>query len=215
MGDQSSTHAAPDERRVGDADGQGLFGVLDETDEGLLCHECSRRFKHLGLHAWRGHGKSAVAYRIDHGLARSRGLVASTIREVIAENARRSMPTKTGLVAARSPRKASAAQGRGTAAISPQGLEAIRASNQSRRGRTRKGTVVTCERCGVQFCPLTAAKKRRFCSRSCASAATGTAASQVDTPSVGPGPAGRMSPCPRSSLPSSSVMSCGSPAAAI
>jgi hypothetical protein len=41
----------------------------------------------------------------------------------------------------------------------------------------------------------------------------GTAAGLVDTPSVGRGPAGRMSPCPRSSLLSSSVMSCESPVA--
>ena len=36
---------------VGDPDGYGEFGVLDEDAGGLLCHECGRRFSHLGLHA--------------------------------------------------------------------------------------------------------------------------------------------------------------------
>ena len=41
---------------LGDADGHGRYGMLDETSDGLVCHECGRAFPNLGLHAWRGHG---------------------------------------------------------------------------------------------------------------------------------------------------------------
>jgi hypothetical protein len=62
---------------VGEPDGAGVLRVLDETEDGLLCHECGRRFVHLGLHAWRRHGVSADDYRVAHGLARTRGLVTT------------------------------------------------------------------------------------------------------------------------------------------
>lgn len=80
---------------VGEQDGHGRFGVLDENDDGLLCHECGRRFTHLSLHAWRGHGITAEEYRCSHSLPRSRGLITSPTREVIAENARRSFAGKS------------------------------------------------------------------------------------------------------------------------
>lgn len=39
---------------IGDQDGHGRFGVLDEDGDGLLCRDCGRCFAHLGLlYAWR------------------------------------------------------------------------------------------------------------------------------------------------------------------
>lgn len=73
--------------RVGDVDGHGLFGVLEETDEGLLCHDCGWRGQHLGLHVYRVHGLTASGYRFAHGLKRTRGLVGAATRAVITENA--------------------------------------------------------------------------------------------------------------------------------
>ena len=35
---------------LGDADGHGRYGMLDETSDGLVCHECGRAFPNLGLH---------------------------------------------------------------------------------------------------------------------------------------------------------------------
>ena len=37
----------------GDPDGYGVYGVLQQSDDGcfLLCHECGKWFEHLGLHA--------------------------------------------------------------------------------------------------------------------------------------------------------------------
>lgn len=152
--------------QVGDRDGFGRYGELDETDEGLLCHECGGRFTHLGVHVYKAHGLTAAGYRQAHGLSR-RGLVTTPTREVIAANARVQLAAKPAFQARRDPAAATRAQRRG--GISPQGMEAIRRSNQSRRGSQRLGTVVVCARCGLAFCPLTGAKRRRFCSRSCAS----------------------------------------------
>lgn len=56
--------------QVGDQDGFGTFGVVDETADGLLCHECGRRFTHLGLHVYKAHEMSAAEYRQSHGLGR-------------------------------------------------------------------------------------------------------------------------------------------------
>lgn len=152
---------------LGDRDGHGHFGMLDENDDGLLCHECGRRFTHLGLHAWRGHGLTAGEYRKAHGLSRSRGLIASATRQVIASNARRSFPGKSQFIAARDPTAARAARKTSGAGMSPEGL----ATSRARLGQGRKGAVVVCEQCGCAFCPLTGASRRRFCSRSCASRA--------------------------------------------
>lgn len=150
---------------VGEPDGVGRFGVLDIDDDGLLCHECGVRFLHLGLHVWRAHGITARAYRLAHGLARTRGLVAEPLRARLAENARDRLDAKPRFLAARSPQNAAAAPRE----ISPAGREALRVFN-SRRGTGRLGTVVICERCAAAFCPLEGARRRRFCSRSCASA---------------------------------------------
>lgn len=154
--------------RVGDPDGFGHFGIVDSDPEGVLCHECGRRFAHLGLHAWRGHGITADQYRERHGLPR-KGLVADATREAVVANARRTLADKPAFVTARDPVRASRAQRRGEGAISPAGLEAIRDTSRRLRGLRRQGIVVACEWCGVQFCPLLAPGKRRFCTKACAS----------------------------------------------
>ena len=51
-----------DPTQVGEPDGHGLFGVLDEDADGLLCHICGWRGSHLGLHAYKGHGMRARQY---------------------------------------------------------------------------------------------------------------------------------------------------------
>lgn len=152
--------------QVGDPDGYGTFGVVDETADGLLCHDCGRRFTHLGLHAFKAHEVTAAEYRQAHGLGRQ-GLVVKATAQAIADNARRTMPSRTAFLESRDPAAASAAQRGGAGAVSPAGLAAIRESAHARRGTRRLGTVVTCEWCGVQFCPLVGAARRRFCSRSC------------------------------------------------
>lgn len=136
-----------------------------------MCHECGERFAHLGLHAYKAHGVTAKDYRKAHGLG-SRGLVAEETRRAIARNARAQIPLKSTFAEQRDPARATAVRRAAGSVISPAGLEAIRKANVARRGQHRLGVVVACEWCGVEFCPLVAAKRRRFCSRSCASRRT-------------------------------------------
>lgn len=150
--------------KVGDQDGHGQYGVLDEDADGLLCHECGDRFAHLGLHVWKRHGVTASEYRETHGLSRRRGLVVSSTREAITANAKRLFATKPGFVEARDPAAALAARLSKGTSMSPAGL----AASRTRPGQGRLGTVVVCEWCGAAFCPLQGARKRRYCSRSCA-----------------------------------------------
>lgn len=95
---------------IGDRDGHGRYGVLDEDDDGLLCHECGGRFAHLGLHAFKRHGTTAAEDRQAHGLGRSRGLVASATRERIIENARQGLAARRRFVEARDSAAATAAR---------------------------------------------------------------------------------------------------------
>lgn len=133
----------------GDPDGFGHYGVVDEDADGLLCHECGRRFTHLGLHAFNADELSAAEYRVAHGLARSRGLVVSETRATLAENARRSLPGKAQFKAARDPAAATAARRAAGSKMSPEGL----AASRSRTGHGRLGIVVVCEWCSAEFCP--------------------------------------------------------------
>lgn len=154
---------------VGERDGYGLFGVLDDdAAAGLLCHECGSRFRHLGLHAWKGHGLSAAQYRDRHGLPRARGLLTEAVAETIRSNATGRYTRDGPLALSRDPGRAAAARLELGSLLSP-AAAAARDLRTAALGRsTRRRTVVTCQWCGVQFCPLRAAKRRRFCSRSCA-----------------------------------------------
>ena len=152
------------ERRVGDVDGQGLFGVLDETADGLLCHDCGWRGQHLGLHAYRAHGRSAASYRIAHGLKRTRGLVGAATRAVIKENATRryTRPTGAAFRRARDPQAAALVQLAKALPPSPEAA-AARDAAVARTGRsTRLHRFVCCCWCTCQFCPLHASTRHTF-----------------------------------------------------
>jgi hypothetical protein len=158
-----------DPTQVGEPDGHGLFGLLDEDADGLLCHICGWRGPHLGLHAYKGHGMSARQYKLEHGLRRSKGLVATAVLEKLAERGAAQMPSRTGFVAARDPRRATAARLAGGMPLSPAGAAASASGRQTPRVKRRLEIVVTCEECGAEFCPLRMARRRKFCTRSCAS----------------------------------------------
>lgn len=151
--------------QVGDHDGHGRYGVVDENADGLLCHECGLRFTHLGLHAWKRHGMPADTYRQAHGLGH-RGLVAAATRARIVANARDSLPNKRTFLARRDPARARAIQLELGQGLSPAGTEAVR---EALRGRTRRAIIIECKQCGALFCPLRGGRRRRFCSRSCSS----------------------------------------------
>lgn len=123
---------------VGDPDGFGRYGIVSETVDGLLCHDCGHHYAHLGLHAYRAHGTTADDYRAAHGLGRT-GLVIEATRATITDNARRALPGKDAFLAARDPAAASRAQRRGSQAISAAGMHAILVSARIRKGHARAG----------------------------------------------------------------------------
>lgn len=155
--------------RLGEPDGLGRYGVVDEDDDGLLCAECDWRGVHLGLHAYRAHGLTAAEYKQRHGLRRSRGLVAAPTRDRLIAHGVAQYPSRTKLQEVRDPAEASEARlrlGRPVAAEAAKRRdERMAALAQS----SRLGTVVVCLQCSAEFCPLVSAKRRKFCSRSCAS----------------------------------------------
>jgi hypothetical protein len=97
---------------LGDPDGYGRYGVLEEQPGGLVCHECGRTFPSLGLHAYRGHGMTAAQYRERHGLQRTAGLITAELRARIQDNARAQMASSAGqaFIEARDPQRAQAAR---------------------------------------------------------------------------------------------------------
>ena len=128
---------------------------------------------HLGLHSAKSHDLLAVDYRIKHGLRRSKGLVATATRETQRVNAKNRYTENGPLATTRDLLKANAAR---LGAARPASAEEAaqrdaRLSNMPRPSHARR--VVTCEQCGVQFCPILAnISKRRFCGMSCSNRAT-------------------------------------------
>nr|DAS06671.1 MAG TPA: ROS/MUCR transcriptional regulator protein [Caudoviricetes sp.] len=72
--------------RVGDIDGYGRYGLVDENEAGLLCHECGKRYRHLSTHVSLGHKIRVADYRRRHGLHAKRPLVASEVRDNMRES---------------------------------------------------------------------------------------------------------------------------------
>ena len=66
---------------VGSPDGYGHYGILDETSEGMLCHECGGRYQSLGSHVYRTHGIRAVDYKDTHGIPRGIPLITTDLHE--------------------------------------------------------------------------------------------------------------------------------------
>ena len=45
-----------------------MWGRVDRTAEGILCHECGQRFASLGIHLARAHELTVRVYRDRHGI---------------------------------------------------------------------------------------------------------------------------------------------------
>lgn len=70
---------------VGDLDGYGRYGIVDENEDGILCHTCGKRYRNLATHLTMGHGDTVPDYRARHGLAAKRRLVAQSVRARMSE----------------------------------------------------------------------------------------------------------------------------------
>ena len=127
-----------DQSQVGEPDGHGLFGLLDEDAEDS-CAICGWRGPHLGLHAYKGHGMSARQYKLEHGLRRSKGLVATAVLEKLVEHGTAQMPSRTGLIAARDPKRATAVRLAGGMPNSPAGAVASSSGLQTPHRRHLRG----------------------------------------------------------------------------
>lgn len=150
--------------QVGDLYGFGRYGIVDENELGLRCHECGERYRYLGLHVWKAHQIRAKDYRTKYGLRR-KGLVAQDLRQVMAQNAAQTMSQRSKFVERRNPEKAQAAFQEMKEKFSPAGKEAMRSARAGPRPKKfHSGTI--CEECSVSFCHLYS-RRRRFCSQSC------------------------------------------------
>ncbi|MFK0297236.1 MucR family transcriptional regulator [Streptomyces sp. NPDC090442] len=149
--------------RYGQPDGHGLYGVLDDDGTSVLCHECGRRYRSLGPHVSGAHGMTAAEYKAAHGLARSRSLAATTLRESLSQQA----SARVGTAAwqrfenARDPEAAAHAR---TFPPAPAQTRRTQAAQSVANGRaSRKIMVRTCPGCGAQRCPLPGGYDRKTC----------------------------------------------------
>ncbi|MFF7249946.1 MucR family transcriptional regulator [Embleya sp. NPDC008237] len=143
-------------------DGYGVYGVLDDDGETLLCHECGVRAAALHRHASFVHAMTAEQYRTAHGLRRTQPLVSTAVRNKQRAAALRRMERNPAgwarLEAARDP----------WAAVDARTPEELRGNAASHAGRlAHPGPAAkplkarVCVRCGTTWTPPTPAQRRR------------------------------------------------------
>lgn len=69
----------------GDKDGYGRYGHIEETVDGLLCHECGKHYRSLAAHAYGSHGMTADQYRAEHGIPQRVTLITGDMRTALSE----------------------------------------------------------------------------------------------------------------------------------
>lgn len=74
--------------RVGAPDGFGFFGVLDRTEDTVVCHECGQAFRSLVQHLHHKHAMSTSDYRRAHGLPASLPLTCLSTSRTISTQGR-------------------------------------------------------------------------------------------------------------------------------
>ena len=65
--------------RVGDPSGHGVWGVVERSEDGVMCHECGQRFARLGVHLARAHELTVRRYRDRHGIADEESLAIASV----------------------------------------------------------------------------------------------------------------------------------------
>ena len=71
--------------KPGEKDGHGRYGHIDETADGLLCHECGRHYRSLGAHSKGAHDMTADEYRAAHGIPRRIPLVTAAMSQAMSK----------------------------------------------------------------------------------------------------------------------------------
>ncbi|WP_457511670.1 helix-turn-helix domain-containing protein [Streptomyces sp. TE33382] len=150
-------------QRYGQPDGHGLYGVLDDDGTSVLCHECGHRFRALGAHVGRAHSMTAAEYKAAHGLARSRSLAATALRETLSQHASARVGT-AGWQRFENARDPEAAAHARTFPPAPAQTLRAQATQSVANGKASRKTVVrTCPNCGAQWCPLPGGYARKTC----------------------------------------------------
>lgn len=160
-----------DERpAIGSPSGRGLYGVLDDDGDTVMCHECGRRVRAVGGHLTKAHdGMTAREYKLAHGLPLTRSLTSTAERERASQIALARVGSAAWhrLEAARDPAAASAARtAESFTAISRAPDLPERAVANGRKARI--GRVYTCPVCAATWCRLPETQPRLCCTDDCA-----------------------------------------------
>lgn len=157
--------------KVGDSDGHGTYGHVDEEADGLLCHECGGHYRSLGVHAYMAHGMTADEYRAAHGIPQRVSLITTETREAVsaAASARVGSEAWQRMVEKRDPTAASHA--RTPESFQRRGEDRARQIEVSRRNiaGVRKPITRRCVVCGRL---IVGRKGRDTCSPLCARIST-------------------------------------------
>lgn len=157
--------------KIGDSDGHGRYGHVDEEADGLLCHECGRHYRSLGVHAYTAHGMTADEYRAAHGIPQRVPLIATETREAVsaASAARVGSEAWLRMVEKRDPTAASHAR-------TPESFQ-LRGEDRARQIEVAKRNIAGARkpitrRCEVCDRPIVGRKDRPTCSPLCARIST-------------------------------------------
>lgn len=148
------------EPQPGDASGMGRYGVMDRTDDEVMCHECGGWMVSVGAHIGRAHDLTAREYRRRHGIPQSEPLISSALSRQRSEqsHARVGSPEWERMVIARDPDAAQRA--RGAEAFERRGERVIEVAREN--GRLREAIPHACLSCGAMI-----TGRRRTCSDLC------------------------------------------------
>ena len=158
------TSLTDDTPQVGDIDGYGRYGQLDDDGATVLCHECGRRYRFLGTHVYAAHDMTARAYKFAHGLPLSRGLASSEHRDAQSQRSRDRLDTPQWqrLEAARDPVAASAA--REPESLHSPALRRRASAHAKQLSQVNRGPLTaTCEDCGTRLPRPSGSRPRRLC----------------------------------------------------
>ncbi|GAA1463388.1 MucR family transcriptional regulator [Williamsia maris] len=153
--------------RLGERDGFGRFGDLDDDGATVLCHECGRRLKSIAAHVVRVHDIPARDYKVRHGLPLGQALCSKAVSERMSAGVRavqgadymRAIATKVDQTVAAQRHRETLAEYR---EVFTSGLRA------QRKHLARREAVWTCPGCGAQWCNLaTTDTPRVTCSERC------------------------------------------------
>lgn len=157
--------------QVGQPDGHGRYGHLEEHADGLLCHECGKRYRSLAAHAYGSHGMTADQYRAEHGIPQRVTLIAGDMKDALSEASTRRIGTDAWrrLEEARDP--TAAAHARTPESFQRRGEDRQRQIETAKRNiaGVRKPITRRCDVCGAL---IQGRKGKRTCSPLCARIAT-------------------------------------------